>query len=266
MIQAINVTKELSDGRKLLNDISFKVEKGEFVGILGASGAGKSLTMRCLNGLMKPSSGKVLIECGDGCERDIAAIKGKELRNIRQKIGVVFQGFCLVKRLTALDNVLIGRLGQMNTVRSLLYGFNDKEAREAMEALEKVKIGHKAFSKVATLSGGEAQRVSIARAIYQNPRVLLADEPVSSLDPSNASKIMKLIRPLAEQMPVIGVFHQPELTSRYCTRVIAIKNGEKVYDGAPNLSHKDLEFIYGEELEQLIPQYQEEPKKDLVSA
>ena len=164
---------------------------------------------------------------------------------------MIFQGFHLVKRLTALENVMIGRLGQMNTLRSLFYGFTDKEAEQALAALEQVKIARLAGSKLSGMSGGEMQRVAIARAIFQRPSLLLADEPISSLDPSNAKSIMKLIRPLSENIPVIGVFHQPEMTAKYCTRVIAIKDGKVIYDGDPQLSVDKLIEIYGEELRQI---------------
>ena len=248
MIEVRNITKSLPDGRKVLDGISFSVRKGEFVGILGASGAGKTLTLRSLNGLLKPDSGAVLVEDEWRQMRDICKVGKKELRRLRQKIGLVFQGYHLVRRLTALENVLIGRLGQMNTLRSLLYGFTDEEAAQAFKALEKVKIGHLSGKRVSSMSGGEMQRVAIARAIFQAPTLLLADEPISNLDPSNAKIIMKLIRPLSEEMPVIGVFHQPEMTAKYCTRVIAIKGGRIIYDGDPVLSADQLIEIYGDEL------------------
>src|SRR5580700_7424720 len=256
MIEVRNLTKSLPNGRKLLDGISFTVNKGEFVGILGASGAGKTLTIRCLNGLLRPDSGSVIVEDDQHVKRDICSISKKQLKKVREKIGVIFQGFHLVKRLTALENVLIGRLGQINSLRSLVYGFTDKEAEEAVLALEKVKIQHLAAARVSSMSGGEMQRVAIARAIFQNPTLLLADEPISNLDPSNAKVIMKLIQPLAQEMPVIGVFHQPEMTARYCTRVIAIKDGRVIYDGDPVLSHGQLADIYGEELRQI----EEQPK------
>jgi phosphonate transport system ATP-binding protein len=147
--------------------------------------------------------------------------------------------------------VLLGRLGQINTFRSLFYGFTDKERSEAQAALEKVNIGHLAATRVSRMSGGEMQRVAIARAIFQRPGLLLADEPLSNLDPSNAKVIMRLIQPLAQEMPVIGVFHQPEMTARYCTRVIAIKQGRIIYDGDPRLTTDQLVEIYGEELQQI---------------
>jgi phosphonate transport system ATP-binding protein len=251
MIEVKNLTKSLPNGRKLLDGISFTVNKGEFVGILGASGAGKTLTVRCLNGLLKPDSGSVIVEDDKHVKRDICSISKRQLKKVREKIGMIFQGFHLVKRLTALDNVLIGRLGQINSLRSLVYGFTDKEAEEALSALEKVKIQHLAGARVSSMSGGEMQRVAIARAIFQNPTLLLADEPISNLDPSNAKNIMKLIQPLSKDMPVIGVFHQPEMTAKYCSRVIAIKAGKIIYDGDPKLSDELLIEIYGEELRHL---------------
>ena len=251
MIEVINISKSLPDGRKLLDGISFTVRKGEFVGILGASGAGKTLTLRCLNGLLKPDTGSVFVEDREGHKWDICRIARTRLRHLRRRIGVVFQGYHLVQRLTALDNVLLGRLGQITTLRSLFYGFTEKERDEAMQALQSVNTAHLADRRVSRLSGGEMQRVAIARAIFQSPGILLADEPLSNLDPSNARVIMRMIQPLAQQMPVVGVFHQPEMTAQYCSRVIAIKQGRIIYDGDPRLSNRQLVDIYGEELQQL---------------
>jgi len=160
--------------------------------------------------------------------------------------------------LSVLENVMIGRLGSINTFRSIFYGFTDNEAQDALIALERVKIKDLANTRIASLSGGEKQRVAIARAIFQNPTILLADEPISNLDPSNAKMIMKMIQPLSATMPVIGVFHQPDMTARYCTRVIAIKEGRIVYDGQPILNNDQLSMIYGEEMailtHQAVPQ------------
>lgn len=251
MIEVNNISKTLPSGKKLLDGISFTVRKGEFVGILGASGAGKTLTLRCLNGLLKPDTGSVFVEDADGRKWDICRIARVRLKQMRRRIGIVFQGYHLVQRLSALDNVLLGRLGQVSTLRSLFYGFTEKEREEAMAALGKVHIDHVAGMRVNRLSGGEMQRVAIARAIFQSPGILLADEPLSNLDPSNAKIIMRLIQPLAAAMPVIGVFHQPEMTAKYCTRVIAIKQGRIIYDGDPHLSTGQLVEIYGEELQQI---------------
>jgi phosphonate transport system ATP-binding protein len=258
MIQVSDISKSVSGGRKLLDGISFTVRKGEFVGIQGASGAGKTLTLRCLNGLLRPDTGSVLVPDEEGKLQDVCRADKRKLRQLRRRIGVVFQGYHLIRRLTAIDNVLVGRLGQINTLRSLLYGFTERERELATEALQQVKMSHLSAVAVGRMSGGEMQRVAIARAIFQAPNLLLADEPLSNLDPSNAKTIMKLIQPLAQLMPVIGVFHQPEMTARYCTRVIAIKEGRIIYDGDPVLTHGQLADIYGEELRQI----EEQPKSN----
>jgi len=252
MLEVNSITKVLPDGRVLIKGISFSVKKGEFVGILGPSGAGKTLTLRCCSGLLKPTTGEVMLRDEAGNTTIISHIKTKELRKARRKIGVIFQGFNLVKRLTAIENVMIGRLGDINPLRSIIYGFTDEEMKEAQEALEKVKIKEFAFRKVESMSGGEMQRVAIARAIFQNPLILLADEPIANLDPSNAKSIMKILRPLANEMPIVGVFHQPEITQKYCTRIIAIKSGEIVYDGKPNITLEQLHKIYEDEFTEFV--------------
>ncbi|MFV0248107.1 MAG: phosphonate ABC transporter ATP-binding protein [Tenacibaculum sp.] len=250
MISVENITKSTKDGRQILKGISFKAKKGDFIGILGPSGAGKTLTMRCINGLTKPTTGKIIIDI-DGEKHDITKYKGKKMRFMHQKIGVVFQGFNLVKRLSVLENVIIGKLGQINQFRSLFLGFNDKEFEKALEVLKKVKISKLANREVSSLSGGEMQRVAIARAIFQEPVILLADEPIANLDPSNAKKIMKWLKPLSKEMPVIGVFHQPEIASKCCNRIIALKDGKIFYDGNSDISESMLEEIYGDQLQEI---------------
>lgn len=251
MLHVAQLTKKLPDGRTLLHDISFTVRRGEFVGILGASGAGKSLTLRCVLGLSRADGGRVSLQTGESGEFDLVGARGSRLREARRRMGVIFQGFNLVKRLRVLDNVMIGRLGQISTWRSWLYGFTDAEAVEALEALKRVKMDHCAERITGTLSGGEMQRVAIARAIFQKPAIYLADEPIASLDPSNSLAIMKLLQPLARETPVLGVFHQPDMTARFCTRVIGIRAGRIIYDGPPALSQAQLEEIYGDELAQV---------------
>lgn len=251
MLSVTDLTKKLPCGRVLLDRVSFTVGRGEFVGILGASGAGKSLTLRCVLGLTRPDGGRAVLTGADGREWILTDISGRRLREARRQMGVIFQGFNLVKRLRVLDNVMIGRLGDIPAWRSWLYGFTDTEAREAHEALKQVKMEAMAERITGSLSGGEMQRVAIARAILQRPALFLADEPIASLDPSNSLAIMKLLKPLAQTTPVVGVFHQPEMTARFCTRVVAIKHGRVVYDGDPRLSQAQLEDIYGDELLQM---------------
>lgn len=244
MLAIRNIGKKLPDGRLLLKSISFEVKKGEFVGILGESGVGKTVLLRCINGLTRPDHGEVIMN-GDGNPQTINGKRGKELRAIRRKIGMIFQGSILVKRLTVLENVLTGGLGRMGTLRSLLYGFTDQEVEQALEALDQVGIRSLAGRRAETLSGGEMQRAAIARAIFQNPHLLLADEPVSNLDPKNTEMILDLLKPLTNQMAIIGVFHAPKLVTKYCTRIIGIREGLVVYDGDPDIPDSMLDRIYG---------------------
>lgn len=244
-----HLRKVLPGGTPLIDDVSFEVRRGEFVGLLGASGAGKSLTLRCVLGLSKASAGSVRFNDATGRERELTNLAARELRAARRRMGVIFQGGNLVRRLTALENVMIGRIGRIHPLRSWLYGFSDEEARAAFEALERCKIGGLAHRITGSLSGGEMQRVAIARAIHQRPDIYLADEPVSSLDPGNARAIMELLRPLADEHPVLGVFHQPDLVARYCTRVVALKDGRVFYDGSAQVPADVLREIYGNELD-----------------
>lgn len=245
MLTIKNINKRLPDGRLLLEDISFEAKKGEFVAMLGLSGVGKTVLLRCINGLTRPDSGEVVLSDGNGSLHKMNRIKGKELRKIRRRIGVIFQSFNLVKRVSVLDNVMMGKLGRIHPLRSLFYGFTDEEADNALAALDKAGVGDLAFRRVETLSGGEMQRVALARAIIQEPLLLLADEPVANLDPKSAGALLDYLRPLTRDMAILGVFHQPELVSQYCTRVIGIRDRRIVYDGSPHLSSDNLETIYG---------------------
>jgi phosphonate transport system ATP-binding protein len=252
MIKAEGITKNLKSGKLLLNNISFEVRKGEFVGILGASGAGKTLTLKSLIGLMELTAGAVWVEQENNQHINIYKTSARALKKLRSKIALIFQGYHLVQRATVIDNVLMGRLGTISTWRSLFIGFTAQEKAEAMMALERVNMQTFANNRVNALSGGEKQRVAIARALFQQPNLLLADEPISNLDPKNAKTIMALLKELSVFFPVIGVFHQPELCAKYCTRIIAIKDGAIFYDGQPNLDEKTLEDIYGEELSSIL--------------
>ena len=259
-LEVVGLRKQLPDGQTLIDDVSFTVERGEFVGLLGASGAGKSLTLRCILGLTRASAGRVRFQDASGVVRDLVGLEGPELRAARRRMGVIFQGSNLVRRLSVLENVMIGRVGGMHPLRSWLYGFTDEEARAAWVALERCNIAPLAHRITGSLSGGEMQRVAIARAVHQQPDLYLADEPISSLDPGNARAIMELLRPLAEQHPVLGVFHQPEMVARYCTRVVALRDGRIFYDGSADLAPELLREIYGEELSALADGLDEAPR------
>jgi phosphonate transport system ATP-binding protein len=246
MLYVTNIVVTLPNGKRLVNQVSFSVGRGEFVAILGSSGAGKSLTLRCIVGLTKPSEGEIALMGPSGKTYRTTNVKAQELRRARRHIGLIFQGSNLVKRLTVLENVMLGRLGHISPMRSWLLGFKDSEAREAMVALDRVKMAPFAARLAGSLSGGEMQRVSIARAMHQRPLVYLADEPISSLDPKNADAIMSILQPLSLETPVVGAFHQPAAVAKYCTRALGIRNGKIVYDGPAQISPRQLEYIYGE--------------------
>jgi len=246
MLEVRNLVKRLRDGRALLDGLNFGIGRGEFVALVGASGAGKSLTMRAIVGLTSVSEGEVVFTGETGREYRTTAASPKELRRARRNIGFIFQGCNLVRRLCVLENVMIGRLGRIHPLRSWLYGFTDQEAREAMEALDRVGMADFAARVTGSLSGGEMQRVAIARAIFQRPLFYLADEPIAALDPKNTEIIMRLLRPLARENPILGAFHQPEAVARYCTRAIALRKGRIIYDGAPQLSPEQIGAIYAD--------------------
>jgi phosphonate transport system ATP-binding protein len=245
MLRVSNIVVTLPGGKRLVDQVSFTVERGEFVAILGSSGAGKSMTLRCIIGLTRPNEGEVTLSglAGKGCST--TQVGPAELRRARRQIGLIFQGANLVRRLTVLENVMLGRLGYINPMRSWLIGFTNAEAREAMDALDRVNMAPFAARSAGSLSGGEMQRVSIARAIHQRPLIYLADEPISSLDPMNAEAIMSILQPLSRETPVIGAFHQPAMVARYCTRALGIRQGKLVYDGPARMSARQLEKIYG---------------------
>jgi phosphonate transport system ATP-binding protein len=246
MLEVRNLVKDLPDGRALLDGLTFRVDRGEFVALVGASGAGKSLTMRAIVGLTSITGGEVVFTGESGKQYRTTDANAKELRRARRNIGFIFQGCNLVRRLRALENVMIGRLGRIHPLRSWLYGFTDQEAREAMEALDRVGMADFAGRVTGSLSGGEMQRVAIARAIFQRPLLYLADEPIAALDPKNSETIMRLLQPLARENPILGAFHQPDIVAQYCTRAIALRKGRIIYDGSPHLTHEQLANIYAE--------------------
>src|SRR5262249_22877299 len=203
--------------------------------------------MRAIVGLTSVNEGEVVFTGETGKQYRTTGTGAEELRRARRNIGSIFQGCNLVRRLTVIENVMIGRLGRIHPLRSWLYGFTDQEAADAMEALDRVGLAEFAARMTGTLSGGEMQRVAIARAIYQRPLCYLAAGAIASLDPRNSRAIMQLLQPLAWEHPILGTFHQPELTAEFCTRVIAIRHGRVVYDGDPHLTRAQLADIYSQE-------------------
>jgi phosphonate transport system ATP-binding protein len=247
LLRVESLTKVFPDGTVAVKNVSFEVRDGEFLAIIGLSGSGKSTLLRCINRLIDPTEGRVLWD-----DLDITAAKGKDLRLIRRQIGMIFQQFNLVKRSTVMTNVLSGRLGYANPWSSLLHQFSGQDRRRAEAALERVGITEKADNRADQLSGGQQQRVGIARALMQEPRLMLADEPVASLDPVLAHSILQYLELLNRQdgITVLCSLHFLDLVHRYATRVIGLKDGELVFDGLPSeLTRKRFKEVYGEEAE-----------------
>lgn len=240
-----NLVKEYTPGKPVLRDISFEVSGTSSVAIIGPSGTGKSTLIRCVNKLIPPTAGTVYIS-----GEDITALSGKKLRQARRKIGMVFQEFNLVERLSVMENVLSGRLGYVSSWRAWLRKYPAEDVQRAFELLESIGLLDFARQRADSLSGGQRQRVGIARAIMQEPHVLLADEPTSSLDPKTSVEIMELLVSLSEasDIPLVINIHDVELAKRFTSRVIGLSKGGIVYDGPPaELTNDHLKEIYGGE-------------------
>jgi phosphonate transport system ATP-binding protein len=247
LLRIENLTKVFPDGTVALKDVSFEVREGEFLTIIGLSGSGKSTLLRCINRLIDPTEGRVIWD-----DVDVTAVQGAELRHVRRQIGMIFQQFNLVKRSSVMTNVLSGRLGYANPWLSLVGQFSRADRRRAREALDRVGIAEKADNRADQLSGGQQQRVGIARALMQEPRLMLADEPVASLDPVLAHSILQYLELLNRQdgITVLCSLHFLDLVHRYATRVIGLKAGELVFDGLPSeLTRERFKEVYGEEAE-----------------
>jgi phosphonate transport system ATP-binding protein len=252
MLEIKNLTKVYPDGTKALTDVSFAVDPGEFLVVIGLSGSGKSTLLRCINRLVDPTDGQIVWD-GKNIERAEAA----ELRKARREIGMIFQHFNLVNRLSVTQNVLSGRLGYANPWKSMLYSFREEDRQMAVRALERVSLSVQANKRASELSGGQQQRVGIARALMQNPRMILADEPVASLDPVLAHTILGDLERLNQEdgITVICSLHYLDLVQRYATRVIGLRDGRIVYEGSRedirSMTDEQFKQIYGEEAERI---------------
>jgi phosphonate transport system ATP-binding protein len=244
-LQIKNLVKTYANGTRALKGVSLNVKKGEFLVIIGLSGSGKSTLLRCINRLHEPTSGEIIY---NGV--DIAKLTDKkEIRGLRCKIAMIFQQFNLIPRHTVLSNVLMGRLGYTGTFGSIFGFFKSEDKRDALKYLSLVGISEKARMRADNLSGGQQQRVAIARALTQNPEVLLADEPVASLDPATCHTVMDYLKKVNTELgiTVIANLHFLSLVRQYATRVIALKGGEIVYEGSPSEINDDwFARIYGE--------------------
>ena len=246
MIKFEHVDKVYGNGVKALQDVNLKIEQGEFVAVIGLSGAGKSTLIRAVNKMIDINSGSITV---NGV--DVSKLKGKELRKFRRKIGMVFQSFNLVNRTTVLNNVLSAKVPDMSFFRTLFGLFSKEDKISALEALDKVGILDKAYIRADQLSGGQMQRVALARTLAQNPEIILADEPVASLDPIMADVVMEDFKRINKDMNITIVIniHHVDLALQYADRIIGIRAGKIVFDGKTNnVDREKLKFIYGRDL------------------
>ena len=240
-----NVSKKYNNGTNALKNMSFDVEKGEFISIIGPSGSGKSTLLRSINKMIDISQGSILFE-----DKNIENLKKTQIELVRREIGMIFQSYNLVERLTVIENVLHGRLGYKSIIAAILGIYSEEEKKEAFSFLERVNMTKYAYQKCSELSGGQKQRVGIARAIMQKPKLLLCDEPIASLDPKTAENIMDYLKKIVTELKITCIvnLHQVDIAKKYSDRIIALNKGEKIFDDkAEKLTEKMVEFIYKDE-------------------
>ena len=249
MLEIKNLTKIYEGGTQALYDVSFTVKPGEFLAVIGLSGSGKSTLLRCINRLIEPTEGQILWK-----GEDVTAASQDEMLRIRRKIGMIFQHFNLVSRSKVITNVLAGRLGYVNPAMSLVNRFPKSDMEMAFKQLDRVSISDQAYKRADELSGGQQQRVGIARAMMQEPEIILADEPVASLDPVLAHSIMQHLETINKEdgVMVLCSLHFLDLVHRYADRAVALNDGKLMFDGTPHeIDDAKFKEIYGKEAERV---------------
>lgn len=237
-----HVSKVYNNTTKALDDLSFSVKEGEFLSIIGPSGAGKSTVLRCINRLVDATDGKIIY---DG--KDIMHINKRQLRNVRTKTGMIFQHYNLVDRLSVMENVLHGRLGQKSTFSGMIGHYSESEKEQAFAILEELGLAEQAYKRCDALSGGQKQRVGIARAIMQQPKLILCDEPIASLDPKASKTIMDHLAQINQSMQITCIvnLHQVDVAMKYSQRILGVAAGKLVFDGTPSeLTQEKIHEIY----------------------
>lgn len=250
LLQLEKVDKRYNQEKKVLNEVSFTIEAGKFVSIIGPSGAGKSTLLRCINRMVDITEGTITFQ-----QKNVMKLSKKELRQHRTQIGMIFQHYNLVPRLTVIENVLHGRLGYKSTLQGVFTRFTEEEKKEAFELLKKLGMEEHAYKRCDQLSGGQKQRVGIARALIQNPKILLCDEPIASLDPNASKVIMDHLQEISKERNITCLvnLHQVDVAKKYSERIIGLNSGSIVFDGTPvELDNEDIYRIYGSESGELI--------------
>ncbi|MGN1223520.1 MAG: phosphonate ABC transporter ATP-binding protein [Ruminococcus sp.] len=245
-----HVSKVYNNTTKALEDINFSIEEGEFVSIIGPSGAGKSTILRCVNRLIDATEGKIIY---DG--QNIMELNKRELRKVRTKTGMIFQHYNLVDRLSVVENVLHGKLGQKSTISGVVGHYSEKEKEQAFAILDELGLAEQAYKRCDALSGGQKQRVGIARAIMQQPKLILCDEPIASLDPKASKTIMDHLAQInrTKKITCIVNLHQVDVAMKYSERIIGVAAGKIVFDGTPaELTQEKIHTIYQSSAQDLI--------------
>ena len=242
--------KSYTADKQILKNINFEIKAGEFVSIIGPSGAGKSTMLRCINRMVEFNEGKIIFN-----HQDVGSLTNKELRKLRTNIGMVFQHYNLVPRLTVIENVLHGRFGYKTTLQGILGRYTEEEKERAFYLLEKLGIHEHAYKRCDQLSGGQQQRVGICRALIQEPKLILCDEPIASLDPSSSKIIMDHLKSISTEMGITCLvnLHQVEVAQNYSDHIIGLNKGEVVFGGkASELCDEQIQRIYATKTKDLI--------------
>ncbi|MBP2079452.1 phosphonate ABC transporter ATP-binding protein [Oceanobacillus polygoni] len=250
LLRVEGLGKSYTADKQILKNINFEIKAEELVSIIGPSGAGKSTLLRCMNRMVEFSEGKIMFN-----NRDVGSLDKKELRNVRANIGMVFQHYNLVPRLTVIENVLHGRFGYKTTLQGLLGRYTEAEKERAFYLLEKLGIHEHAYKRCDQLSGGQQQRVGICRALIQEPKLILCDEPIASLDPNSSKIIMDLLKSISTEMGITCLvnLHQVDVAKHYSDRIIGLNKGEIVFTGTSHeLNEEQINKIYGTKTEDLI--------------
>lgn len=245
-----NLNKEYTKDKKVLKDVNFNIKAGELLSIIGPSGAGKSTLLRSINRMIEPTSGEIIFD-----DKNITKLKGRNLRKMRTDIGMIFQHYNLVDRSSVFENVLHGLLGYKNSLQGVFSLYSEKEKEKAFEIIEELGIGDHIYKRCDELSGGQKQRVGIARALVQDPKIILCDEPIASLDPRASMVIMEYLKRISRErgITVIVNLHQVDVAKKYSDRMIGLNDGQIVFNDAPDaLKQGEVTKIYGSKTDELI--------------